>query len=130
MQAKIKEYLKGHNIKYAKIKTDISANKIYDLLLNNIIYESKINIEIYYLAIYYKINNKYDLMKQTYLICILDNNDNRSIRDLSKYYIDIEKNPTVMRYYLLRGVVNEDKKSMCQLGVYYQNINRPLFIFW
>jgi hypothetical protein len=124
MEQQIINFIKNKNNVHIDIENEDSIKKIYELLINDIIYDPINIIENYYLGWYYcKVKQEYDLMKKHYLICI-EHNDNNAMNNLGCYYMNIEKNYDLTKKYYLMAADNVHTRSIHNLGVYYHNIEK------
>jgi hypothetical protein len=120
MEQAIIKLIESKNNNYVNIINETSIKKIYELLINHIIYVPENIIENHYLGWYYdKIENNYNLMKKYYLFCT-DNGCMYSMHKLGYYYRNIEKNYDLMKKYYLMAVDKDYNSSMHNLGYYYQ----------
>jgi hypothetical protein len=82
------------------------SRKIYNLFVNNILFEpdndiNKINDDLYYLGVYYQyININYDLAKK-YLLMAVDKGCIAAMNNLGNHYQFIEKNYNLANKYFL-----------------------------
>jgi len=103
----------------------IHFREIYDLFINNKIFEPNINNanyvdDLYYLGVYYEnIKNEYDLAKKYYLMAIGKGSVN-AIDNLGYHYQYVEKNYDLMKKYYLQAVDKGNSDSMNNLGIYYE----------
>jgi TPR repeat protein len=104
---------------------DNFSRKIYNLFINNIVYESEDeptnNGGNYYLGVYYHfINVNYEFAKKHYLMAIEKGNTNAMI-NLGCYYDDVEKKYYLVKKYLLMAIDKGNIYAMFILGYYYEN---------
>jgi hypothetical protein len=119
MEEDIINFLKRRDFDYITINNEKSIAKIYDLLINDIIFRPINSIENHYLAWYYSIiKGDYILMKKHYLIAIQNGNSN-SMHYLGNYYNFIEKNYKLMEKYHLMATEYGNVKSIENLLNYY-----------
>jgi TPR repeat protein len=124
MEQQIINFLKTKNNSYVDIEDEKSIKKIYELLINNIIYEPINVIENHYLGWYCcNINKNYDLMKKCFIIGI-DNGNIHSMNNLGLYYSNTEQNYDLMKKYYLMATDLGNITSMNNLGYYYQYIEK------
>jgi hypothetical protein len=103
MEQQIIDLIQSKFNTYNIISNEISIEKIYNLLINNIIYDPTNTIENYYLGWYYEMIIKdYDLMKKYYLNAIEDG-CSVSMNRLGIYYKMIEINYDLMKKILFNG---------------------------
>jgi hypothetical protein len=122
MEQQIIDFIKNKSNVYVDIDNEESIEKIYKLLINNIIYEPTNAIENHYLGWYYaKIKQDYDQMKKYYMIGI-DNGNTHSINNLGGHYQKIEINYDLMKKYYLMGIDCGNSTSMHDLAYYYHTI--------
>lgn len=115
-QGLINQYCINNN--YYDYQVD-NAEKIYNLLYNNILYDSEIGVELHYLGLYYyeKDNEKYNY----YMNMGCDKGFFGSMKSLGLHHQFESKNYDLMKkYYLMAG----DAKCMDNLGYYYQHIEK------
>ena len=99
-----------------------NAEKIYNLLYNNILYDSEIGVELHYLGLYYYGN---DYEKYNYYMnrgC--DKGFFGSMKSLGLYHQFESKNYDLMKKYYLMAIELGDAKCMDNLGYYYQHIEK------
>lgn len=113
----IKNIIVNTYIIYMPIVNNDSINNIYELFVNDIIFEPKDDIEMNYLGNYYKIAKNYDKMVEYYLMAINRGND-YSMHSLGLYYRN-QKNYDLMIKYFLMAIDRGNKYSMNNLGIYY-----------
>jgi TPR repeat protein len=124
MEQQIINFIKSKNNIYIDINDKISIEKIYNLLINDIIYEPINSLENHYLGWYYdKIRENEDLMEKYYLVAIDDDNI-YSITNLGSYYKNKNKNYDLMKKYYLMGIDKGHHGSMHHLAQYYQDIEK------
>jgi hypothetical protein len=117
-------FIINQGISYTDIEDENSFKKIYNLFINNIIFEASTVIENRYLGFYYhKIKIDYDLMKKCYLIAINGNN-HQSMHNLGHYYHITEKNYDLAKKYYLMAIDNGNVHSLNNLGAYYNEIEK------
>jgi hypothetical protein len=124
MEQQIINYLNNISHAYIDINNEHSIEKIYNLLINDIMFEAENIIENHYLGWYYgNVTKNYDLMKEQYNFCI-DNGYIISTYNLGHYYQNIEQNYDLMKKYYLMAIDFEIIQSMHQLAYYYQYIEK------
>ena len=119
----IKNVISENGSSYTKISIE-SIKRIHDLFFNNIIYNPLNDIEISYLAWYYKnIKIDYDLMKKYYMMGI-DKGNTNDMNHLGSYYKNIEKDYDQMKKYYLMAIDKGNPHAMNNLGWYYGYIEK------
>lgn len=96
----LKHIFEKHGKTYIPINNETSLNKIYELFVNNNLYEADLDIEIFYLGRYYEIIIIDDTLMVKYYIMSSNNNNYYSMIILSNYYYKINK-VKLSRQYLL-----------------------------
>jgi TPR repeat protein len=123
MEDQIKKFIQNHNNTYFLIEDKSSIKKIYDLLINNIIYEPENIIENYYLGLYYdQIKKNYDLAKKYYLVAV-NNGNITAMNKLARCYEKLKIYDLMKKYYLL-AIDNKDVDSIHILAYYYDTIEK------
>jgi hypothetical protein len=119
--------LKNIFIKICRKSTiDKYSKKIYNLFVNDILFEPNDNIDdyLYYLGYYYSHTEiNYALMKKYYLMAI-DKGNSLAMHNLGYYYEIIEKNYDLMKkyYHMAIDKGREASSAMYNLGYYYEQI--------
>ena len=103
---------------------DTHSRKIYDLFINNAIFEPNPNNtdynDLYYLGVYYQfISVDYDLMKKYYLQAIKKGNV-ASIDNLGKYYQFTEEKYSLAKIFYLKAIEKGSSDAMNDLGWCYE----------
>ncbi len=118
----IKDIITKNGSIYSPIHKGSSINNIYELLVNNTIFEPDCNQEYEYLGFYYLIIQKdYKLMKKYYMKSI-ENNGGIGMCNLGYYYYNIKKNYDKAKKYFLMAVSINHRGGMRNLGTYYSRI--------
>lgn len=118
----ITNVVKKYGYAHIPITEDINLNNIYELLVNNIIFEPNCNIEYLYVGFYYRIIIKdYKLMKKYYLKAI-DDGCYMAMCSLAHYYNNKKKYDKMKKYYLM-SIDKGANYAMSNLGLYYKEID-------
>src|SRR5438128_171944 len=100
MEEELINFFKNHKYGYPKSNID-SIEKIYNLFINNILFDPKTGNEFHFMGLYYAINENYDKMKECYLIAIEKENIISMIALGSYYQIRIKNYDKMKKYYLM-----------------------------
>jgi TPR repeat protein len=117
------DYLENKRYTYVLIKDENSLNKIFNLYIDNIIFDPINDIEFLYIGSYYNINKDYPKAIKYYLQSIKLENIHAMIT-LAYYYEDIEKNYDLMKKYYLIAINLNNDCAMINLADYYKNIEK------
>jgi len=119
----IKKVLSEYNLTYIHIE-DASILNIYNLYVNNILFEPVTHCELLYMGVYYKTIKNYIEMEKYYLMAIKKGNQD-AMYNLAVYYKNI-KNYIEMEKYYLMAIEKGNDKAMNNLAVYYEEIKNDI----
>lgn len=101
LETQIIIYLEKKQFRYIKISDEKSIPKIYNLLINEELFEPECSDEFHYLGFYYQhIAKNYDLMMNYYLRAIELGNSS-SMNNLGYHYKAVEDFNLMKKYYLM-----------------------------
>lgn len=123
MKKFIINWLREKEWDYLKIENEESVQKIYNLLLNDFIFDPQNEVEMIYLATYHCTNKKYDLVEKYYLMAI-DCGNVDAMTCLGYFYEHIKENYELAEKYYLMANKNETTTLMNNLAEFYYNIKK------
>lgn len=118
----IKNIIHNNGCIYMPIYNDESINNIYELLVNNVVYEPIHNVDYVYLGIYYGEMQKDPLLMKKYLKHAIKQDD---LYALYYYclFLQAAKNREKVKKYLLLGINKNITLLAGYLGIQYQMVD-------
>ena len=121
LEDQIINYFESKKEVYVKIDDEASIIKIYNLLINKILFEPTSELEFYYLGYYYQgIEVNQDLMKKYYSKA---KKNSYTMNNLGMYYSSIGNYDSMTKYYL-KAIKLKNPIAMSNLGYYYCSIKK------
>lgn len=123
-EKEIDNIISKYNKEYIKIDNQTSINNVYELFVNNVIFEPTCDIEMYYLGHYYNlIKHDYEMCKKYYLMSV-DNGNHNAMNNLGYYYHHIELNYDLAIKYYLMAINMNNYYSFNNLGELYETMKK------
>jgi hypothetical protein len=117
----IKQFLSTNKYRFINIDNEDSIKNIYELVINDVIFEPTTAMEMLYTGVYHEYKKDYDTMKKYYLMAV-ENGNISAMKNLGNYYNNIEKEYDLMKKYYLMAIENGNVRAMYHLGVYYYTV--------